>query len=335
MGTAYPILKEDSCARQAFPRLVTILMQAYSYGEISKGILVSVSSMTGFARAAGGDDTCVWAWEAKSVNGKGLDVRLRLPRGFDALEILARDRVTRRFKRGNVSLNLDLTWTRSQTTLQVNDEVLSQIIRAGEKVQQVLPAAHPPSIDGILALRGVLEQVEFQVEADQLQAVEGVLLEGLEQALDQLAEGRDGEGQRLGGVLHDQLADIETLSEQAGSLAALQPEVLRKRLVTQVEALIQDVDGLDPERLAQETALLMVKGDIREELDRLVAHIEAARDLLGQEDPAGRRLDFLCQEFNREANTLCSKSSDTQLTRIGLELKAVIEQFREQVQNIE
>jgi uncharacterized protein (TIGR00255 family) len=291
--------------------------------------------MTGFARAAGGDENCVWAWEAKSVNGKGLDVRLRLPRGFDALEIVARDRVARRFKRGNVSLNLDLTWTRPQVSLQINVEVLEQVIRAGEKVQQAMPSAHAPSVDGLLGLRGVLEQVEFQATADELQAVENLLLDGLDQVLEQLAEGRDGEGQRLGGVLHDQLADIETLAERAGDLAALQPDALRKRLLDQVETLVQDLGGLDPERLAQEAALLMVKGDIREELDRLNAHIEAARDLLGQEEPAGRRLDFLCQEFNREANTLCSKSSDTQLTRIGLDLKAIIEQFREQVQNIE
>ena len=291
--------------------------------------------MTGFARAAGTDDVCVWAWESKSVNGKGLDVRVRLPRGFDALEGAARERATKFFKRGNISLNLELTWVRPQIGIQVNEDVLAQILNAAEKVQDAMPAVRPPSADGILALRGVLEQVELPPSPDEHQALEAQLLQGLDQALEQLIEVRDAEGQRLGGVLHDQLADIETLSEQATALAALQPEEIRKRLLSQVEALTQDIEAVNPERLAQEAALLMVKADIREELDRLSAHVAAARDLLGQGEPVGRRLDFLCQEFNREANTLCSKSSDTELTRIGLELKAVIEQFREQVQNIE
>ncbi|MBF0247886.1 MAG: DUF1732 domain-containing protein, partial [Alphaproteobacteria bacterium] len=145
----------------------------------------------------------------------------------------------------------------------------------------------------------------------------------------------EAEGARLGGVLHDQLADIESLSEEAAGLAAMQPDAIRKRLSDQVAALVADVSAIDPNRLAQEAALLMTKADVREELDRLTAHIAAARELLGEGGPVGRRLDFLCQEFNREANTLCSKSSDTDLTRVGLALKAVIEQFREQVQNIE
>lgn len=190
-------------------------------------------------------------------------------------------------------------------------------------------------MDGILALRGVLEQSDEEFSDDDVKALESALLEGLDQLLEQLAEGRDGEGARMGGVLHDQLATIETLSEEATTLAALQPDAIRKRIAEQVASLVSDVDALDADRLAQEAAIVMTKADIREELDRLVAHIAAARDLLAEEVPVGRRLDFLCQEFNREANTLCSKSSDTELTRVGLELKAVIEQFREQVQNIE
>lgn len=291
--------------------------------------------MTGFARADGTAEDCAWAWEAKSVNGKGLDVRVRLPRGFDALEPQTRERVAKRFKRGNVSLNLDLTWTRPLATVRVNDDVLEQVLDAIPRVLEARPDAAPPSVDGILGLRGVLEQIDEEPGADARAALEADLLAGLDQALEQLADVREGEGQRLGGVLHDQLADIETLAEQAGDLAALQPDAIRKRLAEQVEMLTHDMAALDAERLAQEAALLMTKADVREELDRLSAHIAAARDLLGSGDPVGRRLDFLCQEFNREANTLCSKSSDTELTRIGLELKAVIEQFREQVQNIE
>jgi len=291
--------------------------------------------MTGFSRAEGTHDSCAWGWEAKSVNGKGLDVRLRLPRGFDALEAAVRDHTAKAFKRGNISLNLDIIWTKPLARMQVNDEVLAQVLAAADQVQAARPDATPPSVDGILALRGVLEQIDDEPDADERADLERVLLAGLDQALEQLADGRDAEGQRLGGVLHDQLADIETLCEQAGELAVMLPDAIRKRLAEQVEALTQDISAVDPERLAQEAAVLMIKADVREELDRLAAHIAAARDLLGEGEPVGRRLDFLCQEFNREANTLCSKSTDTDLTRIGLALKATIEQFREQVQNIE
>ena len=291
--------------------------------------------MTGFARAEGATDLCTWGWEAKSVNGKGLDVRLRYPRGFDFIDVPTRERVTKRFKRGNVQLNLDINWTRPQTTVSLNEEVLEQVLQAAQTIQDQVPGVQPPSVDGILALRGVLEQTDEDFSAEDAQELEIELLNGLDQLLDQLAEGRDAEGARMGGVLHDQLAVIESLSEEAANLAAMQPDAIRKRLADQVAQLVEDMDGIDPDRLAQEAAIVMTKADVREELDRLGAHIGAARDLLAEEEPVGRRLDFLCQEFNREANTLCSKSSDTELTRVGLELKAVIEQFREQVQNIE
>lgn len=291
--------------------------------------------MTGFARTEGATDVCTWGWEAKSVNGKGLDVRLRYPRGFDFIDVPTRERVAKRFKRGNVSLNLDINWTKPQASVTLNEEVLELILTAIPKIQDAIPDVAPPSVDGILALRGVLEQNDEDFSDDEVKALEGALLDGLEQLLEQLAEGRDAEGARMGGVLHDQLASIETLSEEAGELAATQPDAIRQRLADQIAVLADDMNGIDPDRLAQEAAIVMTKADVREELDRLSAHIAAARDLLGQDEPVGRRLDFLCQEFNREANTLCSKSSDTDLTRVGLELKAVIEQFREQVQNIE
>ena len=292
--------------------------------------------MTGFARAAGTDNVCAWTWETKSVNGKGLDVRVRLPRGYDALETQVRERVAKRFKRGNISLNLELTWINPQITLQVNKDVLGQVVRAAEVVQSTMPSVQAPCVDGILALRGVLEHVEVQLDADDLKTVEKTVLQGLECMLDSLSEARNAEGQRLDKVLQTQLADIETLSQQAATLAVMQPEIIRQRLAKQVQALIQDVEEtINPERLAQEAALLMIKADVREELDRLEAHIAAAHSLMAKGEPVGRQLDFLCQEFNREVNTLCSKSADTELTKIGLELKSIIEQFREQVQNIE
>ncbi|MBL4613381.1 MAG: YicC family protein [Magnetovibrio sp.] len=291
--------------------------------------------MTGFARSEGATDTCTWGWEAKSVNGKGLDVRLRYPRGFDFIDAASRERVTKRFKRGNVSLNLDINWTTPQSSVVLNEDVLAQVLLAVKKIQDTVADVQPPSVDGILALRGVLEQRDEDFSADDVKALEEALLVGLDQLLDQLSEGRDAEGARMGGVLHDQLATIERLSEEACALAALQPDAIRQRLAKQIAALSDDLGDIDPDRVAQEAAIIMTKADVREELDRLVAHIAAARDLLAEDGPVGRRLDFLCQEFNREANTLCSKSSDTELTRVGLELKATIEQFREQVQNIE
>jgi len=291
--------------------------------------------MTGFARAAGAGATCTWGWEAKSVNGKGLDVRLRTPRGFDFIDAPVRARVAARFKRGNVSLNLDLNWNQTRTSLTVNEDILAEVLVAVGKIQDTVPGVQPPTVDGILGLRGVVEQGDDDLSAAETAALENVLLEGLEDLLAELAAGRDQEGARMGDILHGQLATIERLTGDAGRLAAVQPDAIRTRLNRQIAALVDDVDVLDKDRLAQEAALLMIKADVREELDRLSAHLEAARELLNKGQPVGRRLDFLCQEFNREANTLCAKSNDTELTRVGLELKAVIEQFREQVQNIE
>ena len=297
---------------------------------------MSISSMTGFARTEGASDvgkTCTWAWEAKSVNGKGLDVRLRLPRGFDYLEADVRTAATKRFKRGNITLALDLKWPEAAGGISVNQQNLDAVMAALAKFKGDIA---PPSADGVLALRGVLEQAEDEpLDDDARNALKKDLLKGLGAALDQLAKSRTDEGARLGAVLEEQLGTIEALNTEAEKLAATQPDAIRARLKEQVENLMADVQGLDEARLAQEAALLMIKADVREELDRLEAHIAAARELMADDGAVGRRLDFLCQEFNRESNTLCSKSADVELTRVGLEMKAVIEQFREQVQNIE
>ncbi len=288
--------------------------------------------MTGFARVQGHDDRFSWTWEVKSVNGKGRDVRCRLAGGFDFLEIPARDKVSRRFQRGSITLNLQVVRSRVQAAWRINREALDQVIRILPEIEEKVATIAPSSADGILGLRGVMEPLEEEPSDEVRAAVETRILEDLDEAIDNLAAMRAEEGERLAPVLSGLADEIESLQAKARTLAAVQPGALRARLVEQVRGLVGD---MPEDRLAQEVALLAAKADLREELDRLTAHVAAARDLLVQPGAVGRKLDFLCQEFNREANTLCSKSSDVELTRIGLDLKVAIEQFREQVQNIE
>lgn len=296
---------------------------------------MSISSMTGFARSGGLSGACSWTWEVKSVNGKGLDMRLRLPPGFEGLEAAARERVAVRFRRGNMTLALTVKWTRAAGGFRLNSGALDQIIALLPEIQERLPDAAGPTVDGLLNLRGVIEVADEDIGAEVRQVVEADILKGLEDALESLVSMRGEEGTRLAAVLAAHLDGIGELCARAGSLAAAQPGIIRERLETQVAALLEAVPALPEERLAQEAALLMSKADVSEELDRLEAHRQAAQDLMDEDTAIGRRLDFLCQEFNREANTLCSKSADVELTRVGLDLKAAIEQFREQVQNIE
>ncbi|MBF0094916.1 MAG: YicC family protein [Alphaproteobacteria bacterium] len=298
-----------------------------------------IGSMTGFARSQGdvsGPPATVWTWEARSVNSKALDVRLRLPAGFDSLEAGARDAVMRRFKRGSVSLSLTAARTDDQPAIRLNEALLAQLVdivgvwreRVGERVA-------PPTMDGLLAVKGVLEPVQETEDEGAARARDAAMMDGLARTLDALAAMRAEEGARLAVVLNGQLDAIAELVRRAANSASARPEAIRERLRAQVAALLDASPLLPEERLAQEAALLAAKADVREELDRLNAHVEAARTLLAEGGPVGRKLDFLCQEFNREANTLCSKSSSIDLTRIGLDLKAAIDQMREQVQNIE
>jgi len=296
---------------------------------------VSVSSMTGFARSEGQAEGCFWSWELKSINAKGLDVRCRVPSGYEKLEKAAREETAKSFKRGNVTVNLTINWQKGDAGFRVNPVVLGDLLAVLPDIRKQLPDAAPPSIDGLLALRGVIEPVEEELTDDAREALESEILESFEAALAALSAMRDEEGARLEEGLDARLDEIAGLSSEAEKLAALQPDAIRERLKTQVQVLMEDIPALSKERLAQEAALLMTKADIREELDRLKAHEQAARDLMGNGGAVGRKLDFLCQEFNREANTLCSKSQDVTLTRIGLDMKSSIEQFREQVQNIE
>jgi uncharacterized protein (TIGR00255 family) len=290
--------------------------------------------MTGFSRAESQGDGVAWTVEAKSVNGRNLDIRCRLPLGFESLEAMVRAEVARRFKRGSISITVTLTRTAATATqLRINRPLLDQLLALARDLAGA--GAAPPRLDAVLAIRGVIETVDEGEDAAKRDQIQAQLGTDLAQALDRLAQARREEGARLGEILTLLLEDIAVLVASAADCAATQPAILRERLKSQLSILLEAAPALPEDRLAQELALLITRGDVREELDRLRAHIAGARELLIAQDAIGRRLDFLCQEFNREANTLCSKSTDVELTRIALALKATIEQFREQVQNIE
>jgi uncharacterized protein (TIGR00255 family) len=291
--------------------------------------------MTGFARAEGGDVGLRWTWEVKSVNGRNLDIRVRVPGGFEALEPGVRAAVPEHLKRGNVSVGLVLTRGQQPARARINKDLLEQVIVLAEEVQQRLKS-EPPRPDGLLAVRGVVEPAEEEeLPEEQREARTGKMAADFAKALAALAQMRRDEGARLAAIVGQQLDDIERLCAAASASAAAQPAALQARLRQQVEMLLGTMPPMPEERLAQELALLITKADVREELDRLGVHIAAARKLLKDGGAVGRKFDFLCQEFNREANTLCSKSVDSELTAIGLDLKAAIDQMREQVQNIE
>lgn len=291
-------------------------------------------SMTGFARRDGVALGQRWTWELRSVNGKGLDVRLRLPPGLDRLEIAVRERLTKRLTRGNVQATLTLAREEAATTLRVNEAVLDAVIAAMNRVADRIDAT-APTLDGVLAIKGVLETADAEDDEATRAAVDAALLAGLDGAIDDLLAARAREGEAIGRVLLGQVDEVARLTAAAEAHPARTPEAIRARLAEQVEALLGAVPALDPQRLAQEAVLLATRADIREELDRLTTHVAEARRLLGEGGPVGRRLDFLTQEFNRETNTLCSKANDRGLTAIGLDLKAVVDQLREQIQNIE
>lgn len=296
---------------------------------------MALSSMTGFARASDDYEGWTWSWELKSVNAKGLDIRLRAPMGFDGLEPAARANLAKQFSRGNISAGLQLNKVGVGSGYRINEAHLHTLIEAARKLGDSVIDAAAPTIDGLLGLRGVIEAEEDDVDDDVRDALEAALLRSLGDAAKALQNARGEEGSRLEQVLFGFIDTIDDLQSQAAATAETQGAAIRKRLKEQVEALLSDVSGLDPARLEQEVALLMTKADIREELDRLGAHIASVRELMKSGGAIGRRLDFLCQELNREANTICSKAHETALTRIGLDMKATIEQFREQVQNIE
>ena len=293
---------------------------------------MALNGMTGFGRAEGAVPGWTWVWETRSVNGRGLDQRFRWPPGLDALEPKAREAIKARFTRGSLQINLQMRREDVAIDVAVDMKAAQALIDAGKPLIEAGQAV-PPHWDGILAVRGVVGSAREDDDAEAVAERNAALLASLNTALDALVAARRGEGEALNSMLAAMIDKIEALTNAARETAGASPDQIKARLGKQIAALIDG--GMDEERLAQEAALMAVKADVREELDRLDAHVASARELLAAGSPAGRKLDFLTQEFNREANTLCSKAADLALTQIGLELKAVIDQMREQCQNVE
>lgn len=294
---------------------------------------MSLNSMTGFARVDGSSGDNRFAWELRSVNGRGLDLRLRLPAGYDAVEAVVRKKASEALSRGNVTINLTLTRESTAQTFRINEDLLSALIALAKR-HSGTPGIRDASLDGLLAVRGVVDVVEALPDETEGKALESELAAAFDRALADFQAARASEGVALSRILGGQIDEIARLVAEAEALPARTPEAIRDRLNEQLAQLLAR-DDIDPQRLAVEAALLATKADVREEIDRLKAHIQQARELFASGTAVGRRLDFLAQEFNRESNTLCSKSNDTALTRIGLALKAVVDQFKEQVQNVE
>lgn len=295
---------------------------------------MSLVSMTGFSRVPGAHGAWRWAWELKSVNARGLDLRVRCPSGFDAVAAEARNRLGKRLGRGAIYANLAAQRDTATPQVKVNEAALVALQEALARVP-TFAGVQPASMDGLLNIRGIVEIADAGDTEEELAAIHGATLTSLEAAIEGLVAMRQSEGAALGGVLRDRVEGIARLSAGAEECPDRKPEIVRARLEKSVSELTGASPALDPARLHQEALLLVAKADVREELDRLYSHVEAVRELLAQEGPVGRRLDFLAQELAREANTLCSKSNGAALTAIGMELRVQIEQFREQVQNIE
>jgi uncharacterized protein (TIGR00255 family) len=296
---------------------------------------MTISSMTGFARADGTADGLTWTWEARSVNGRGLDVRLRLPPGNEVLEIPAREAIAKRFSRGNFTVSLTIEKQQINGAIRLNEAVLAEVIKAVDRISALCGAARPDAAQ-LLMIKGVLEASDQAPEGSEARAKrERALVENLEVALEKLSEARRAEGGRLAEVIKEQLVQVERLATDVRASPSRSPEAILARLKDGITRLLDTSTAFDGERLHQEAVLIATRADVEEELQRLGAHVAAARDILDETGAVGRKLDFLAQEFNREANTLCSKANAVDVTRLGLQLKTVIDQFREQVQNVE
>ncbi len=295
---------------------------------------MSLSSMTGFARSHGASGPYVFEWELKSVNAKGFDFRMRLPTGWDDIEPTVRKRAAEVLVRGTVYANLTVKRANAASTIQINQDVLASVLKvAGEIAGKVDAVA--PSIDGLLGIKGVIEVVEPEADEAEDKVARAAVEAAFAEALNSLVEMRKREGDSLGTILAQRLQELEALAKQAEAAPGRKPEAIKARLAEQIAALLDTSDRFDADRLHQEAIMMATKADIREELDRIASHIAQSREILAKGGAVGRRLDFLAQEFNREVNTCCSKSIDLELTNAGLAMKNVVEQFREQVQNLE
>ena len=294
----------------------------------------SLSSMTGFARHEGQYAHHRWVWELRSVNGRGLEVRTRVPHGFEDLDMALKPLAAKILSRGSINAALNLTHDAAGATIAVNELALNDILARIESLQAQHPELAPSTPEGILSLRGVLESKDEALDEDARKDLSAAIKESFIAAIAKLDKARRDEGAALSKILATQIDEAERLSNQARSMASHSVSRLHEKLQVQINDLVGD-GTVTPERLAQEVAILAVKADICEELDRLDAHVSAARNLMQSAGAVGRKFDFLVQEFNREANTLCSKAADIDLKQVGLELKAVIDQMREQIQNVE
>ena len=295
---------------------------------------MALSSMTGFARSHGASGPYTFEWELKSVNAKGFDLRVRLPQGFDELEAHAKKRAGEVLSRGTVYANLNVKRTNAAATVRINEDVLNAVLKVATQLSGKVDAV-APSIDGLLAIKGVIEVAEPEGDEAEDQAARAAAAEAFDKALADLVEMRKREGTSLGQILTLRVDEIETLAKKAETAPGRKPEAIKAKLAEQIATLLDTSDRFDPDRLSQEAILIATKADIREELDRIASHVAQARELIGKGGPIGRKLDFLAQEFHREVNTCCSKSNDIELTNTGLAMKNVVEQFREQVQNLE
>ncbi len=295
---------------------------------------MALSSMTGFARGQGAAGAYAWSWEIKSVNAKGLDLRFRLPTGWDAVELPARSRANAALARGTVYANLTVERKGAAPAVKINEPVLAAVIGALQRLQGKVAAA-PPTLDGILSLKGVMEVGDTDERAEDRLAAEAAIVAGFADTLAALVANRREEGAALGQLLGARLTEIAALTARAEAAPGRKPEAIKARLAEQIAVLLSASERFDADRLHQEAVLIASKADIREELDRLAAHVGQAQKLIAEGGAIGRRLDFLAQELHRESNTLTAKSNDVELTNTGLELKTVVEQFREQVQNLE
>jgi len=295
---------------------------------------MALSSMTGFARSHGASGPYAFEWELKSVNAKGFDLRMRLPPGWDELELFAKKRAGEVLSRGTVYANLNVRRSNPLSVVRINEEVLASIVKVAGVLAGKIDAV-APSIDGLLGIKGVIEVVEPETNEDEDNAAKAAAGAAFDQALLDLIEMRQREGATLGQILSQRMDEMERLAKKAEAAPGRKAEAIKARLVEQIAALLEASDRFDADRLNQEALLIAAKADIREELDRIASHISQTREMIAKGGPIGRRLDFLAQEFNREVNTCCSKSNDLELTNTGLAMKNVVEQFREQVQNLE